>query len=61
MLMTFLRQLEAVHPIGEFASKFVQIVDPMGTERGGIANKLPPDGATEPIFDGNRYAWVPRL
>jgi len=61
MVMTFLRLLKAVYPTGEFTSKLVQIVNPKGAKGGGIADKLPPDCPTEPIFDGDRQARFSRL
>ena len=61
MVMTFLGLLKAAYPTGEFTSKLVQIVNPKGAKGGGIADKLPPDCPTEPIFDGDRQARFSRL
>ena len=61
MVMTFLRLLKAAYPTREFTSKLVQIVYPMGAEGSGIADKLSPDCATEPISDGDRQTRFSRL
>ena len=61
MVMTFLGLLKAADIAGEFTPQLIQIVNPMGAEGGGIADKLPPDCATEPIVDGDRQGGFSRL
>jgi hypothetical protein len=51
MVVSFYRRLKSDDPSREFGSELVEVIDPVSSKRGSVADELAPYRAPQPVID----------